>query len=237
LTKVPNEKASIFVFINKDKQLMKFKITGALLLCFALCSGKGVDTPDSSNHKVELSLNITTSLSNFLGNSSTSTLLADPYLIGLKFRVSPKYFIRSAFNIRSKNVVENFGQRRVTESSYLMRLGLEKRFNVSPRIMVYTGLDFTGAYLYSDVTTDDFISRTQIRSNTTGAGGGPVVGLMLALNKRIALSTEAALYYQFLVTKRYMNLGFPDPTPITSTDYGYTLLPVIPSSIYVIIKF
>ena len=160
-----------------------------LLLLLLISSLMGFSQTDSTlnnnaNRKFELSLNVTTSISNFFGNSNSNSLLTDPYLIVIK----------------------------------------------------YPGIDLVGGYFYSDVQTFDGISNTQIQSQQTMIGGGPMIGLLYQINQRLSISTEAALYYQNLTTKRYMSLGFPDPTPINRTEHGYSILPIIPSSIYFTIK-
>ncbi len=195
------------------------------------------DTSTQRRPKLELSLNITTSLSNFFGNSNNSNLLADPYLIGLKYKLKKSNYFRSAATVKSRHVSENFGERDVTENEYRLRLGIEKRTAVTKKISFYTGVDIVGGYLFSDVKTFDASFGTQIQSSQILYGGGPVMGLIWHINNRIMLSTEAALYYQSTYTSRTLSLGFPDPTPVTSKVTGYLLLPVIPSSLYITIRF
>lgn len=212
-----------------------------LLLLLLLSSLMGFSQTDStlnnnSNRKFELSLNVTTSISNFFGNSNSNSLLADPYLIGIKYQLKPNYYLRFGANIKSRKVTENFGQRNVVENNEQLRIGVEKRIAVTSKIFFYPGFDLVGGYFYSDVQTFDGISNTQIQAKQITIGGGPMIGILYQINQRLAISTEAALYYQNLTTQRYMSLGFPDPTPIKRTEHGYTVLPIIPSSIYFTIK-
>ncbi len=204
---------------------------------FVLYSQNDSNAVQNKKHKVELSLNITTTLSNSLGNNTSATLLADPYLVGIKFQVKNNCYTRVGFNIKARSASENFGQRDVLENDYRVRVGMEWRIPVTKKIFIYPGADLIGGYNYSDVRTFDGMSRTQISSSQTAFGGGPIMGFGWQLNKRVALSTEAAIYYQATLTHRRLDLGFPNPSPTETTVAGYILNPVIPSSLYITIIF
>src|SRR5258706_12696796 len=118
-------------------RLKVFLIVAAIPLC--MFSQNDSDAVFAKKHKVELSLNITTTLSNSLGNSSTTTLLADPFLIGLKFRLGENIYTRLGFNAKARRVRENFGQRDIVENDYKDRLGLEKRMFMTRKILVHYG--------------------------------------------------------------------------------------------------
>ena len=216
-------------------------ILAIFILLFPLLSISQVkeDSTVATKHKFELALNITSTLSNFLGNSNNNSLLSDPYILGLKYEIAKSHYLRSGFNIKSRKVSESFGERIVLENDYRMRIGWEKRFKMAKRFVVYAGLDLVGGYNYSDVKTSggSFGFASQIITRQTSYGGGPLLGLMFQLNKRVSLSTEASLYYNQLKTYRLLNLGFPNPTAVESTVNGYILLPMIPSSLYIVINF
>ncbi len=234
---------SIIFYIRQPLNMTKFMKLSVILFFilapFLLLSQENTDSISIQKHRYELGINITSTLSNFLGNNNNPSLLSDPYLLGLKYEMKNASYLRTGFNVKVRKVSENFGQRNIREEDYRLRAGWEKRVKMSKRFYINAGIDLVGGYNYSDVTTVDLISgfSTQILSKQLSYGGGPVLGLMIQLNKRISLSTEASLYYQNLQTYRLLFLGFPDPFPLESTVFGYSLLPMIPSSLFILIKF
>ena len=183
-----------------------------------------------ANRRLEVSMNVTSTISTALGNSTVNSQLADPYLFGLKLRMAKSIYLRSAFNFKQRKALESNNSRTINESTRNVRLGFEYREQLMKKLFVYYGIDAVYNSEESDAVSFNF-QAFNLNTVALGYGGGPMLGLLYSFNSRVAISTEASLYY--LNTKTTFSVNGKK----SRESNGYLLNPIIPSSIYIIINF
>lgn len=192
---------------------------------------------EPKNRTSEIGLNITNTLAGFF-NAGGTDLPTDPFLFSYK-RVNNSGALRFGVNFRVVNQKEflNNGERDVKENDFFFRGGYEWRNKVNNRFTLYYGLDAVAEYQNEQL---DFISfgfeDLASFENTYGIGGGPVLGVIFHLNKRVALSTEGSIYGLALYNDSRKEIGNGLP-PTENNSTGFRLLPSVPSSLYVIFSF
>lgn len=185
----------------------------------------------------EIGLNITSTISSFLGNGSV--LNPDPYLISAKW-IKGKHGIRTGFYINledSKEVNTDFGGvRKVKEFELKTRVGYENRVYINKYLDLYWGFDLISLYNNSEVNFDSAIggSSAFLKNESIGIGTGPVLGIALHLNKRLMLSTESTLYGLYTYTKER---EYAPPVTNASNSDAFSIKATLPSSLYLVIKF
>lgn len=208
------------------------------LVCFFKLSAQENSMWITEGKSTELSLNITNTLAGFF-NSGGSGLSTDPYLIGIK-AVKNKDALRLGvgFKHRSKEENDEFlgTVLNTDETNVQFRIGGEKRIDLGKRFLLFYGGDIAFRYVQSDAILTSFPSDIVVKSWEAGLGAGPVLGAMFHLTPRISLSTEAFLYgiaYEGEKKEPKDNVF----EPVTTRFTGFDLVPALPSSLYIVVKF
>ncbi len=206
------------------------------LLCFGL-----MVTAQKDTKRIEIGLNITNTLAGFFNNGGQGTLL-DPYLFSLKF-IGKNSTIRTAYNLSLKTRSEfeingGFGGvREVQDVTADVRFGWEWRRLVSNRFTIYWGADLIGSYDSEQVDFNAFSGSTlKLNEYVIGMGGGPVMGIIFSFGSTISISTEAAIYgrYERGRTENDLFVGVPAESREIK---GFSLMPMIPNSLYLNVRF
>lgn len=186
--------------------------------------------------KLELGMNITQTLAGFF-NSGGQNLPTDPYLFSLKIPGARSTF-RTSGNIRFRNREEasNSGQRLIYEKDIQLRAGFEWRRTLTKKFSFYYGLDAVMRYQQEDVDFNTNGGTIELGKNSTGFGGGPLMGLLFHLSPKIMLSTESSLYGVATSGKEKDQID-PGSPPIEQKIRQFEMLPSIPNSLYVFFRF
>jgi hypothetical protein len=208
------------------------------VLCADWDSAYAQPTTKLPARSIELGVNVTRTLTAFVGNqTSTST---DPFLLSLKLPKNQKT-VRIGANINYDNnqtLEPNNGVRTNAQQTAQMRIGYEKRREITPKFLVYYGLDATGSLVNqsSDFVTDLLTDRVIQSIDGYGFGGGPVLGFMYKLHPRIALSTESWFYTTYNYRQFTTQFFNGDATKTTYTN-ALNAQFAAPSSLYIIVTF
>lgn len=188
-------------------------------------------------YSVEVGLNITNTLAGFFNAGGQQTPL-DPYLFSLKLRGKKNYTrLGLNFRVQTSAEFENNGDREVRDLGFYFRAGWEKRKSINKRFSWYWGLDGVLRYENEKVSFANFSGSTfDLREYNTGFGGGPVMGVLYHLNRRISFSTESAVYGIYFTGKKEEDVLLNEPA-VSKKIRGFELLPTIPNSLYLIIHF
>ena len=186
--------------------------------------------------KLELGMNITQTLAGFF-NSGGQGLPTDPYLFSLKIPSARSTF-RAGFNARFRNREEatNTGQRLIYERDFNLRAGLEWRRTLTKKFSFYYGIDAIMRYQQEDVDFTTNGGTIELGSNSTGFGGGPLMGILFHLSSKIMLSTESSLYGMASSGKEKDQTD-PGTPPTEQKIRQFEVLPSIPNSLYVFFRF
>lgn len=189
-----------------------------------------------AEHSHEIGLNITGTLSGFF-NSGGQNLPSDPYLFTYKSVKLDRAF-RLGLGGQFTNRSEFFGsfERNIGDQLLDFRLGKEWRQSFGKRFLLYYGLDLAFTYIRSAVEFTSFPENIIVSSRELGAGGGPILGMMFHISPRVSVSTESFLYGFYLRGKEEDPVDDPSNPQVTTTE-SIRIEPVLPSSIYVVVKF
>lgn len=208
------------------------------LLLMLLITGVKLKAQDTLLYwpRVELGMNITQTLSGFF-NAGSQGLPTDPYLFSIKFP-GARSTVRIGANARVRNREEatNSGQRLIYDREIYLRAGLEWRRSLSKKFAFYYGIDATMQYQQADVDFNTNGGTIELGSNSTGIGGGPVLGLMFHLSPKVLLSTESSLYAMASSGKEKDQTD-PSLPPTEQKIRQFQVLPTIPNSLYVFFRF
>lgn len=214
-----------------------------LLILLCLFGFLGLSAQENSwwiteGKSTELSLNITNTLAGFF-NSGGSDLSTDPYLIGIKaVKNSGVLRLGAGFKHRSKEERNEFlgTVLNTDETNVQFRIGGEKRIDLGKRFLLFYGGDLAYRYVQSDAVLTSFPDNIVVKSWEAGFGAGPILGAMFHLTPRISLSTEAFLYgIVYFGEKKEPKDNVFDP--VTTRFTGFDLVPALPSSLYIVVKF
>ena len=118
-------------------------------------------------------------------------------------------------------------------------IGFEWRDIISRRFEVYYGLDVRGIYMRSNLTTHIFSGPSELESrlyiSKTGMGTGPFIAFVWHPAKRVRIYTEGNFYVHMYNDKRVFT---ENNSSTTLQDKNvFSMLPGLPSSIFVSIRF
>jgi len=210
-----------------------------ILLLFASCIALvavGQEADDNKPKKIhEFGLNATLLLDVLLDNGQAD-LSSFPYLFTYKSINQYGQAFRLGFG-GTMNYIQEVGlDRKEYDNSVDLRLGFEKQWILSPKWTTSMGMDFLGGYGNFGAETD-FATTSNL---TWNAGVGPVLGIHWTLGSKIGLSTETAFYYKHIVTTekvKFEDLGFPQNPDSETTTKLNSLNFVLPSSIFLFVRF
>ncbi|MFN0203170.1 MAG: hypothetical protein ACKVTZ_16710 [Bacteroidia bacterium] len=157
----------------------------------------------SQKRKLEIGVNITSVISNFVGAAEDNVMTPGDFPVTFKILPSPKSAIRLGIGVKSINRREIIAPTQQEPNAQTlinrdntanMRVGYEWRAHLSRRWMAYGGLDLLGGYILrqSSATAGGEVVLT--RTQGTQFGAGPVYGLQFAIAPRLQLGFEGSLY-------------------------------------------
>ena len=216
----------------------------SLCISFFILLGIAAFAQDSRKNdnaiSYEVGLNLTNVLSSFL-SIDNEQLDADPYSVGFKIKKGKNVF-RTSASLVLKNSLENDaiinGQRSLKDNVFGLKLGYEKRMRISDRFSGFFGFDMLGEYRIEESEfVPNFGERVEDVQEQIVFGGGPVLGIMFHINKKLSLGTESTLY--FIYGKEDSETKFLPSGEIFSKDQStfIGLNHMLPQSLYFIFHF
>lgn len=189
-------------------------------------------------HKMEFGINVTSILSNFVGNNANEVTNAGDFPLTAKFLMN-KSAIRIGAGLQwtgtKKQVINQFTLLNADNSVFL-RSGYEYRTYIGKRWMALFGFDVIGNYFDKTSTTASGEIITLTRRGI-GFGGGAVYGLQFALSKRVHLGCEGSLYgiYTRENEKNTFDSNPQDNTSSVNQAFASNL--TSPKWLYAIVRF
>jgi hypothetical protein len=202
--------------------------------------------------------------------SSNNYLEIQPYQLTYKL-IKKNWALRSAFGFNWYNnssdesiyddwyyyAPDNLRPSYNTSTNVYGRLGWEYRFHLSKKIIAYSGIDIIAESFKNKSETQTisnnlpyyyYFESSDIISNRSSAGIGPVLGIQFFATKRLSIFTEIPIYFIQSVTnttrKNYTNtLSSSSNTfvssnkTIISKQMSTSSKISLPATIYVAIKF
>jgi hypothetical protein len=182
-------------------------------------------------------------------DQNSETTNTNPYLVYYSMSSTKTgWGIRTGGGLTLDKSSNNDGitKRDVDINNWGFRIGVDKQFLLSERWTTGAGLDllYNTDRQITKTVTESFIKATsEINSNTTQWGGGPMAWIRFAVSKNILLGTEASFYYQTgsnrIITRTTQEgQGFPFVETKTDdffkiSDGGFSL----PITLYLLVKF
>ena len=225
---------------------MKFYSLLVIFVCFAtfaLAQKKSQDVPAFYTYTHELGINVTNVLGNVLSLNPNNA--SSPY--GLTYRRHwKKISFRSGINFKffsdenSDFVGGNFQLKKLKNTNLDLRIGLEKHFPLSSKVLLSYGADILGGYETEFSSVEEFTvnGTNQFFSSderTLGMGAGPMLRLEYKITPHLFISTEASFYGYIRRTNEQLSInGIISEEPL-KTDYTIELQ--LPQSLFVNIAF
>ena len=218
---------------------MKKKAFLILLIFSALSSFAQSDsTYFPKKHHFEFGINVTSVLSNFVGNNAEEVTNAGDFPLSAKFLMNQSAIRLGAgfqWTGTKKQVVDQFTLLSADNNVFL-RGGYEYRTYIGKRWMMLFGVDGIGNYFdrTSNTVSGEIITLSR---RGFGFGGGPVYGLQFALSKRIHLGCEGSLYWLYTseTEKNTFSLNPQDNTTSVNQNFAGNL--TSPRWLYAIVRF
>lgn len=216
--------------------MKKWNLLGLLvfLLCYQIQAQSSLGT--DITYKNELGLEALFIPSLFMSASGES-FSTSPYGICYK-RVIGENAIRMGIggvlkSTESGNSVLQNVLNRQEAYNLDIRLGFEHRKIISPRILVYGGMDVIGGVSNAQNSSSNpdgsFASKSE--QEVSYLGGGPIVGLQFKMTKRLFISTEGSMYYSQIDRRIGSHLVGHDPS--VREEKTHTLKMTLPTYIYI----
>jgi hypothetical protein len=210
-----------------------------LLIFSALSSFAQSDsTYFPKKHKLEFGINVTSVLSNFVGNNADEVTNAGDFPLSAKILMNHSA-IRFGAGLQwtgtKKQVVDQFTLLSANNNVFF-RTGYEYRTYIGKRWMMLFGVD--GIANYFDKTSNTVSGEIITLSRKGfGVGAGPVYGLQFALSKRIHLGCEGSLYWLYTMEteKNSFSLNPLDNTTAINQSFAGNL--TSPKWLYAIVRF
>ena len=214
------------------------KIT-LLLNCLVFVSALDaqVETAKPKAFKHELGLNVTSLLTDLLGNNNRTD--AGNYLITYKkVKDNTAFRMGVGINVSVKNDNTRNFNIQLNNQNFQLRLGKEWRHSISSKLQYYFGADgLVGSRREENngaVNTGVIIQS----DNTFIVGGGPVLGFQFALYDKLLLGTEGALYANFNRTTRdFQTFNISSAAFPSKKSDGFDLQMQLPKFLFLILKF
>lgn len=208
-------------------------LLGVLMVFSGLLRAQTASPDTMPRRRVEIGLNITNTLGNFVG--STNALTNDPYLLSVRFG-SLLRRLRMGLNFSVKDRTDpdfgNFFKEKETVARF--RAGYERVYPMSRRLAMYAGLDAVFEYRKTDISTFTGGGAAALHNRLWGFGGGPVLGMAWQVHPRVSLTTECSVYAIYRQGTQQVNAP-PDFSKQTVRDFSWQ--PLLPTSLYVNFSF
>jgi len=165
-------------------------------------------------------------------SGNASTVANNPYLLNYSINSHKTGWgarIGIGYNYNSSSTDDGITSTTTKLNDMELRVGVEKRFNISKKWSAGAGLDFV--YNSNDDHTVNVINstfggeNTDTKTNISSSGGGPMGWLRYHLTDKILIGTEASFYYTsgnekqtIIVSDPNTGGGFPNPPTTTNTS-------------------
>lgn len=163
-------------------------LMGLLVLAGFTLKAQNEDAANK-NYDTEIGLNVSNFVKSFL-SLNTQTIQTSPYFIIAKHKS-----LRVHLGLKGndgKNFFDDTNSRSDQRNlEFDLKVGFEKRQNVSSRWILHYGLDLIGSYKYNRLITNTTIDKLQSVTEAAYAGVSPFLGLQFKINERLKLLTEA----------------------------------------------
>jgi hypothetical protein len=191
-------------------------------------------------YKHELGLNVTNLLTDLLGNNNRT----DPgvYLISYKF-IAEQHAFRAGLtsNVATSEISSSFIPTRLKNQNFQLRLGYEKRTNLSSKLQYYVGIDAIGGYKLEENSAATSTSLIVQSDKIITVGGGPVLGFQFALFERLLIGTEGSMYAALNNSSvNFSNISSSSSLPPripNKASQGFNLQTNLPKFLFLILKF
>jgi hypothetical protein len=218
--------------------MKKYTLLTLALLC--ILTAKAQEKKDNGKAMTrELGLNVTSLLTDLLGNSNRGD--AGLYLLSYKKLTGTSAFrLGLALNFKFDKESSRFNNTLVNQNVQV-RMGKEWRHDITPKLQYYFGVDGIAGFVSEEsaaVTTNSSITQ---KDRLLRLGAGPVLGFQFALYDRLLIGTEGSLYATFnsrKVSFQTQSFGGPTPQPIPErSNTGAAVQTNLPTSLFLILKF
>ncbi len=186
---------------------------------------------DSKGEKIqrEFGFNSTFFVKQFL-SFSNNNIGTSPYIFTYK-RINEKNTalrmgLGMGVNVRNSPSSNGLHSNRINLD---LRIGLEKRFLLSPKWLAYTGGDFLNSF--SQLETSTIGGDNSVRDNEIGFGLAAVGGIQFFINKRLSLLTESSFQAKGSILMTHID----GENESTGTELDIDLL--LPTTLYFVIHF
>ncbi len=213
-------------------------IATAILLFLFTQSGIAQDSVITSDNHHEVGVDISPFLQRFVSGNIAGNY--SPFFVMYRYHFN-NWNIRTGIGgtLRKQEDVLNDTSIYTSEnSSFIYRLGVERKIDFYRRWQFYYGLDL---YTYSETRIYERIEGSTFsdndRNKENGYGVAPLMGLRFKINDRISFTTESSLvlYYFKARNERTYSLS-PQTDRITSTE-GWRTSFSPPTSIFFTFNF
>lgn len=225
--------------------MRKLLSTLAALLFFVAAFAQGNET-NSAEYKNQLSLNVTSFISNYLTFNNNAIVSNSPYILTykhLKNGSGVRVGVGAVLSSSSRNPNNGQTLTKSNTTNINVRLGFEQQEKLSNRWLFYYGGDVRYGYDLDRTVASSvggFPPQQQdVTSETESfiAGLGPVLGIEFKLGKRISINTETTAYFNYGESRRRItNPNFGNfNTNEFSAARGFNI--IIPTSIFFVLHF
>ena len=188
----------------------------------------------------EIGINGTFLINQFLNFSDTETPQS-PYLLTYKVGIN-KHALRIGIGTtfkESEKRIDTFEDTETLKDLTLdLRLGYEYRKSFGNRWLGYFGADFIYSQIDNEQINDSGFDIVTIAENTSGVGGGPVLGLQFKLTEKLMLGTEGAFYFSQSELKSNTTFtNFPEFNTEAEIIKNKEIITTLPATIYLIFHF
>jgi hypothetical protein len=213
---------------------MRTILSGLLITLSLVGFSQGASEKKGS---VETFLNISNALVRATGNSSTSLVLDEPYLIGFKYvrHNNSAFRLGTNFSVTSnRDFTSDFFTRTTADKQYSVNIGWEFRRKLAKKFNYYYGFDgrFTSNISTVEVQTVD--GTELIYAQERGPGISPFLGFSWNINDRISLFTESHLAVDVLGNYRYVRGSNGLKTELENS-LSYLIRPIPPGAVFIAI--
>lgn len=230
-----------FNYLSMKKLLSIF---AALLFCVAAFAQE--NETNSSEPSNQLSLNVTSFISNYLTFNPNGIVSNSPYIITYKHLVDGAGLrLGLGGNLSSTSQNPNNGQTlsKTNTMDIDVRLGFEMQERLNKRWLFYYGADVRYAYDLTRTTSSSvggFPPQQQDISSETEAftaGAGPVLGIEFKLGKRISINTETTAYANYRERRR--RITNPNFGAFNTNEFNAirNFNIIIPTSVFFVLHF
>lgn len=225
--------------MNNQKKICLMKLVALSLSLCLLSIGVLAQGDPPENHPNEFGVNVTPLLTQVFNVVDGIIDSNQPMALSYKrvfngnqaLRVNGSYFYFSSES-EAQNSPNRFNQ---WQQNLQTSIGWEWRITPTKRFMPYGGVDLVYQSEFNKSENFSEFDNSKTRRETTGVGGGPVIGTQFIVSPRIRLSTEASiLILQRNQEEEFTSEMFPSGNSSTKNS-GIEVSTVFPLAIFLVI--